>query len=221
MSDCCDPVPYRRFFNTKEANRRMSSYLKRGLDPLAKRVVAYLTGRGVEGLSVLEVGGGVGDLQAELLSDGASRALNIELSDAYQPVAEELADERGLADRMSRRFGDFVEIADELEPADVVVLNRVVCCYPFMERMVRAAASKSGRYLALVFPKDRFYTRMFIRFGNALMAVRKCDFRAFVHPVGEIERVAAEDGLEVVHRDGTWFWQAIVWERPASSEAAA
>lgn len=195
--------------------------MERGLDPLAKRVVAYFNERGVQGLDVLEVGGGVGDLQAELLAGGAIRALNVELSDAYEPAAMELAENKGLSDRMSRRFGDFVEMADEIDPADVVVLNRVVCCYPFMGRMVQAAASKTGKYLALVFPKDRFYTRWFIRLGNSLMVLRRCDFRAFVHPVDEIERVASESGLEVVHRDETWFWQAVVWKRGEGAERAA
>ena len=215
MSDCCDPVPYRRFFNTKEANRRLKNYRKRGLDARAADIVDYLKTQDIAGADVLEVGGGVGDLQVELLKAGADRALNIELSDAYEDAAIQLAEEEGLGDRMDRRFGDFVEVESELESADIVVLNRVVCCYPFMERMMNAAVAKADKHLGLVFPRGRWWTKTFFGLGNLYWAVRSCDFRGFVHPPDEIERVATDNGFVVRHRSNDLTWQAVVYERVA------
>lgn len=212
MAECCDPVPYRRFFNSKEADRRLDRYRRRGLDARAEAIVTFLADR-IEGLDVLEVGGGVGDLQVELLEAGATRSRNVELSDAYESAAAALADERGLADRMERRFGDFVELAADVDPADVVVLNRVVCCYPHMERMMTAAVTRTRRFLGIVVPRDRWWNRAAISVGNAYTSLRRCSFEAFVHPTEAIESVALGGGLAPAHRSHDLVWQSTVYAR--------
>lgn len=214
MAECCDPVPYRRFFNTKEASRRLERYRREGLDPRAADIVRYLGDR-VEGMDVLEVGGGVGDVQVELLEAGATRARNVELSDAYESAAATLARERGLGDRMEQRYGDFVGMQADVEPADIVILNRVVCCYPHMERMMGAAVAKARRFLGVVVPRDRWWNRTAVRVGNAYTSLRRCSFDAFVHPTEEIDALAVADGLSPVHRGNDFIWVSTVYERVA------
>ncbi len=213
MSDCCDPTPYRRFFNRKEADRNVRSYRKRGLDPIAKGMVDFLVSGGVEGADVLEVGGGVGAVQIELLKAGAANTVNAELSSGYEDAALKLAKEEGVEDRITRRLGDFVETRDDFEPADIVVMNRVVCCYPWMEKLMGAAVAKTGKYLALVFPREKWWVKSGLGMGNGFMALRGCDFRAFVHPVDQIEAVATRAGLDVRHAENNFIWQALVLER--------
>lgn len=215
MSDCCDPVPYRRFFNTKEATRRLKNYRKRGLDSMAQNIVDYLNTQDIAGADLLEVGGGVGDLEVELLKAGVASATNVELSDAYEDAAQKLAEEEGFADHMTRQFGDFVELQDQLDSTGIVVLNRVVCCYPFMERMMEAAVAKTDGHLGLVFPRDRWWTKTFFGLGNKFWAARSCDFRGFVHPPEDIEKVATDAGLVVRHRSNNLTWQTVVFERAA------
>lgn len=180
---------------------------------MARSVVDYLATHDLDGARVLEVGGGVGDLQVELFRAGAASSVNIELSGGYEATSAELMAAEGVDDRVERRLGDFVEQRDELAPADVVVLNRVVCCYPWMEPMMKAAVSKTDRFLALTFPRERWWMKAAVRLENTWMRLRSCDFRAFVHPVEKIESVATEDGLEVRHRDKSLAWQAVVFER--------
>lgn len=216
MSDCCDPIPYRRFFNTKEAERRLRNYRRRGLDGTATGVVDYLTRRGVSGLSVLEIGGGVGDLQIELLKRGARSSVNVELSSGYEEAARMLMEAEGLAGRMERRLGDFVEQQDSIEPADIVVLNRVICCYPWMERMMDAAVGKTGSLLALAVPEDRRLAHLFVGLGNLVNRVRGCGFQAYVHPVSAIEARAAGSGLWPVYADAGIVWRGMVFERAAA-----
>jgi magnesium-protoporphyrin O-methyltransferase len=213
MPDCCDPTPYRRFFNRKEADRNVRSYRKRGLDPMAKGMIDFLVSGGVEGADVLEVGGGVGAVQIELLKAGAAKTVNAELSSGYEDSALKLAKDEGLEDRITRRLGDFVENEDDFEPADIVVMNRVVCCYPWMEKLMGAAVAKTGRYLALVFPRQKWWVKWGIASGNGFMALRGCDFSAFVHPVDQIEAVAIDAGFVVRHADNNFIWQALVLER--------
>ena len=164
---------------------------------MASGMVKYLVSRGVEGADVLEVGGGVGGIQLELLKAGVAKTVNIELSSGYEEAAQELAEQEAFEDRITRRLGDFVEHQHEFEPADVVVMNRVVCCYPWMERMMEAAANKTGRFLALTFPREKWWMKFGVGFVNRLMGLRKCDFRAFVHPGADIESVATRAGLVV------------------------
>jgi protein-L-isoaspartate O-methyltransferase len=213
LPDCCDPSAYGRFFDEKEAERSLRSYRRKGLDPMASSMVGYLKSRGVEGADVLEVGGGVGAIQVELLKAGARQCLNVELSPGYDGAARRLATEEGLGDRVSTRFGDFVELSEELEPADVVVMNRVVCCYPWMERLVGAAAAKTGSYLAIVVPKDKWWVRLGLRVGDMFRAMRRDYIPAYVHPVDGIESVASKGGLVVRHSDTNLIWQAEVFER--------
>lgn len=204
---------YRRFFNTKEAERRLRRYRASGLDLLARGIVDYLADRKIEGASLLEVGGGVGDLQIEMLRAGVAGAVNIELSAGYEVTAHRLLGEEGLEDRVTRRLGDFVEEQGSLDPADIVILNRVVCCYPWPERMLPAAVSKTQRFLGLVFPKDTWWMKTSIGLGNTWMAIRNCAFRGFVHPVADMEALVVDAGLVARHRQGNFGWQAVVFER--------
>ncbi len=215
MSDCCDPGVYRHLFNSKEAKRSVKGYRKKGLDPMAAAIVDFLSSEGVAGMELLEVGGGIGAIEIELFKHGLEKAINIELSAGYDETAAALAAEEGVTDRIQRRIGDFVEIQDEVQPADIVLANRVVCCYPFMERMMSAFVSKTGKYLALVYPREKWYVRSGLKIAELFLRIRGCGFRPYVHPVSEIERIAEEGGLHVRHRDSTAIWQAMVWERAA------
>src|SRR5437588_3037836 len=140
MGSCCSPKGYRWVFSERSARAEARRYRRRGLDATSKRIVEYLTTEGVEGLSVLEVGGGIGAIQIELLKAGAARAVSVELTPTYEAVARSLLQEHGLEDRVERRVTDFAEDGAAVEPADIVVMNRVICCYPDMPKLAGAAA---------------------------------------------------------------------------------
>src|SRR5437764_12473242 len=84
MAGCCTPSGYRKVFGERTARRDLRRYRRRGLDRAARRIVGFLTNGGVDGDSVLEVGGGVGAIQLELLKAGAARATNVEPAHAYE-----------------------------------------------------------------------------------------------------------------------------------------
>lgn len=213
MPDCCDPAPYGRFFDEKEAKRRLKDYRRNGLDRMATRLLSYLGERGLHGTTVLEVGGGIGDFQVELLKSGAERTVNVELSGGYEETARELSDTEGLTGRVERRLGDFVEQAELMEPADVVVLNRVICCYPGMERMMSASVAKTRWLLAIAVPRDRLLSRMMVKMSNAILRIRGHEFEAFVHPVAGMEAIASRAGLTGVFASEGLVWKGLVFER--------
>lgn len=214
MSECCSPSGYQDFFNQKEARRNLRRYQKKGLDKMAQRLVDYLASRGMDGRSVLEAGGGIGAIQIELLKAGAARAINVELSDGYEYAATDLLEKEGLSERADRHVGDFTELAPGLQ-GDDVVMHRVICCYPFMDRLMAAAMASSGRFVAATFPRDRLIARMAITLANGYSRVRRVDFRSYIHPPAEIVRTATNVGFEVAFQDQDFMWNAVVFERAA------
>lgn len=212
MSDCCNPSGYRHLFNQREARRSLARYDKAGLDGMARSLVDYLISRGMDGRSVLEAGGGIGALQVELLKAGAETTTNIELSSGYEHVAASLLAREGVADRAKRRIGDFTDLAETLE-ADDVVMNRVICCYPFMSRLMATATSSSRRFVAATFPRDRLTARIPLAVANAYWRLRGVDFRSFIHPPEEILATVVSAGFQIVFQDRDFIWNAVVWER--------
>jgi len=213
VSSCCEPGEYDKVFDEKHARSKAREYASKGLTGDARRVVDFLRDRMSPGYSVLEVGGGVGEIHLELLRDGAARVLNIELATQYETVASELIRERGLGDRVERRLGDFVHEAGSVPAADVVVMNRVVCCYPDADALVGAAADHARRYLVLTIPVDRWWIRLGIAMGNALLALRRNTFRGYVHATRMVFAAAERRGMRLAERRRGFIWQLIAFER--------
>ena len=206
MSRCCNARGCDRFFGRSFARRMASRYRKRGLDKSARRMVAFLETQGLEGATVLEIGGGVGEIQIELLKRGAARATNLELSAAYDVEAQELLREAGLEERVERRLHDLAADPHAVEPADVVVLHRVVCCYPDYERLLGAAADHARRFVVFSFPPRNAASRLFVASQNLLFRLARKEFRTFVHPPGALLGVLGDRGLRrtFAHRGVVW-----------------
>ena len=212
MTNCC-ARDYEKMFGRKTAEREVRRFRKRGLRGSAM-ALAELAGD-VHGESVLEIGGGIGTIEIELLEAGADRTTNVELATTYEDSARALLGERGLSERVDRRIGDFVADAGEIPAHDVVVMHRVVCCYPDVDALVGAAADRARRRLVLTYPQERAIVRMGFRFGNALLRLRGSSFRAYVHPVRRIEAAAEAHGLTPETR----VRHGLVWESAAFSAA--
>lgn len=206
---CCSRRPYETVFDEKQARRDLRRYRRKGLKQDATRAVAFLRGRGIEEATVLEVGGGIGAVQRELLEAGAAGTVNVELSRGYEAAAAELA--AGFEDRVERRFGDFAE--DGAEPADAVVLVRVVCCYPDPERLVGAAADAARRLLVLTYPRDGRIARGIVAVANVFTRRFAGGFEAYVHSHAVIHAAAERHGLRLVHRDRGFVWHTAGFER--------
>lgn len=207
MSGCCSAKGCDEFFTERVARRDARRYRRRGLDRLERRLVGFLRERGVDGRSVLEVGAGVGGLHLELVRVGAARAVSVEISPAYEAAARELLREAGLEGRVERRVLDFAEAAEQVEAEDVVVLNRVVCCYPDYEALVGAAAEHARAYLVLSYPREAWWIRVGLAAANLAQRVLRREFRAYLHPPAAILAVARERGLEPALLRRGWIWE--------------
>jgi 2-polyprenyl-3-methyl-5-hydroxy-6-metoxy-1,4-benzoquinol methylase len=183
-------------------------YRKRGLDKTARRMVEFLEQRGIEGATVLEIGGGVGEIQIELLKRGAAGAVNLELSPAYDEEAEQLLREAGLEDKAERHLYDLAVGRNGVEPADVVVLHRVVCCYPDYERLLRAAAEHARRVIVFSYPPRNAVSRAAVAGQNLAYALLRRQFRTFAHPPSAMLAVLDGCGLQLTFAHHGLVWQA-------------
>jgi Methyltransferase domain len=214
VSDCCTPKGYRTIFSEKSAQAEVKRYRRKGLDSLSRRIAELLKERGAEGRTMLEVGGGIGAIEIELLRAGATRAVNVELTPTYEEAAGELLRETGLADRVERRVMDFVETGEDVEGADYVVLNRVICCYPDMPRLTAAAAERVRHTLVLTFPNSRWWTRLGLTIVNFGFRVVRLEFRVFLHRPELLLATAEKQGLKTTLNHRGLLWQVAALDRP-------
>jgi magnesium-protoporphyrin O-methyltransferase len=202
-----------KVFGRRQAARDLRRYRKKGPDSTTQILLDALKESGVEGLTLLDIGGGVGTLQHELLKSGVSRATSADASPAYIEAAREEARRQGFEERIDYRLGDFVEHDAELEDADVVTLDRVICCYPHMHELVGRSAARARKLYGLVFPRDDWWMRPLFWIMNAALAITRNPFRVFVHPTAQVERIVESRGLKRSFCQRTASWQVMVYER--------
>lgn len=213
VPECCEPQGYDRVFNHRQAERDAARYRRSGLSWAPRRTVELYRDGVIAGSTVLEIGGGIGDLQLELLRAGVTHAVSVELSPAYDVVARRIVDAAGFAERTVRLTGDFAHRPELAGPADVVVMHSVVCCYRDAAQLIGAAAAKARRYLVVSYPRRTWWLRGWAPVQNLYPRLRGSDFRFYVHPPETIVATAEEAGLRRVRADRNWVDHLAVFSR--------
>ena len=200
-----------RQFSEKRATKDLAQYRTKGAGSTARLLLAGIAKAGQPHGRLLDIGSGVGALTFELLDQGLTEAIGVELSSAYVAAASEEAVRRGRTDAVRFVYGDFVAIASQLGAADIVTLDRVICCYPEYERLLDESARHADRYLALSYPRDVWYVRTWVGVQNLGRQLRRNPFRTFVHSASAMDHVIRRAGLELLSRSCTWTWCADVY----------
>ena len=201
-TDCHDAK-----FDDAQAAEDLRGYRSNGPSATTRLLLDALRAEGVEGTTLLDVGGGVGIVQHELLDAGVRHAVHVDAARPYVRVAREEAGRRGHADRATFLHGDFVARAPEVEPADVVTLDRVICCYPAMEALVAASAARARRLYGIVVPRDTWWVRAGDAVGNLRRRMQRSAFRTYVHPLAAIDAAIRRQGLVPRASRRTLTWQ--------------
>jgi magnesium-protoporphyrin O-methyltransferase len=211
IMNCCQCQGIEELFSQEYVTRELSRYRLKGPDKTTRMLAESIKREGVDGLTLLDIGGGVGAIQHELLSAGAQSATDVEASTAYLTAAKAETQRRGLADRVSYQFGNFVDLAAGIEPADIVTLDRVICCYPDMEKMVGLSAARARKLYGLVYPRDTWWLRIGLAVGNFFFRLRRSPFRTFSHATEAVEAVLESNGLKRRSYRRTLVWQVAVY----------
>ena len=202
------------FYDEKRATSELRKYREQGPIPSTRALIEALKAEGVEGATLLDIGGGIGAIQHELLDAGATRASCVDASAAYLDAAREEGRRRGHDGRVTYLHGDFVDLADLVGPAEIVTLDRVINVYPGWERLAGLAAGRASRLFGLVYPRDTRVVRLIIAAMNLMLRLQRKPVRAFFRSGDAIERIARENGLtpRVAHEVGP-AWQVAVFRR--------
>jgi magnesium-protoporphyrin O-methyltransferase len=209
---CCQGQNYDTLFDRKTAHRQLKKYRRRGATGATARLLKLISLELPSVESSLDIGGGVGVLQHELAEQGG-HVFCVDASRAYLDVAREEAEHRGYAQRWQGYLGDFVELQEQVVQADVVTLDKVICCYPKVEDLVVASASKARKLYGIVVPKDAWWTRFGLALGNLVIRVLRWQFQSFVHPHGEIDAHAASQGFTLAREHRGLFWAVRLYKR--------
>jgi magnesium-protoporphyrin O-methyltransferase len=204
-------------FGEKTARSQIKRYRQKGPGKATRILLDALAGEGIEGLTLLDIGGGVGAISFELLKAGVTAASEIDASPAYVAAATSEAALEGVGDRFACQQGDFVALAAEVPVADVVTLDRVICCYPDMRALVGQSASKATKLYGAVYPRDVWWARSGSATLNRALRLFRVPLRNYIHPTAAVDAVIRESGLSPHVQRNVGYWQVIVYGRPASA----
>lgn len=218
---CCDEDLALIGYDGRDASSDLASLQTRGPRRPTQELIDVIIAEGVDGSLVLDIGAGVGAIHLALLEAGASRAVDVDASREYLDAAREEAHRRGLEERVEYRYGDVVELAAELPQVDIVVLDSVICCYPYVSKLLTAAIQPGPRLLGLTYPRDTWWMRTFMRAYNATHSLARSPARYFIHRHRAVRGLLAEAGYAEVHDGGLPAWRVAVYRRvePSSTES--
>ena len=218
LPGCCDSTD--RHFTSARAKSELRRYRRRGPTRTARRLLRMLNDAQVRAETHLDVGGGIGVLAHEFLAAGRGTAVEVEVAGAYLEAARDEAARRGHSDRLVLMQGDAADLAPDLPPADLVTLDRVICCYPDLLPLLQATADKARRYWAGNFPRERWFIRLRTRWENARRARAGNQFRTYVHPVSTIYSILQQAGFTPLRVHRGPFWESVVCIRQDGSGAS-
>jgi 2-polyprenyl-3-methyl-5-hydroxy-6-metoxy-1,4-benzoquinol methylase len=208
---CCDPNGLNEFFRGRIVRFEAWSFSRFGLSSRQRRLIALLGD--VSGTSIIEVGCGTGAVSTTLLKAGASRASYVEISCDYLREARRIAEKAGVADRAEFYGLDFAQEAERSAPADIVIADRVVCCYPDGERLVERMAAHSRARLVFSYPRPSWLGRAARRSLNLAMRLLGREYRFFLHDPEWLKRAAARQGQHLSQEEPVGPFQLALFER--------
>lgn len=213
MSCCHHCQGLDSLFDDKTAQKELKAYRKKGPRKTTKMLVDALKRENVAGMSLLDIGGGVGAIQHELLNAGAGSSTHVDASASYLEASRQETERLGHADNAAYAFGNFVDLAPEIQPADIVTLDRVICCYPDMPALVELSSARANSFYAVVYPRDTWWMKIgmaAVNFGSWLL--RK-PYRFYIHPTAAVETIVQNNGFKQLVRQKTFIWQVVVYKQ--------
>lgn len=214
--DCCQ-TDYDALFDDRAARRELADYRRRGARGTTARLLEAIRREGVVSASVLDIGGGVGVIGAELLRAGASSLTDVDASRPYLAAARSEINRRGYADRATFEHGDFVERAPDVAPADIVTLDRVICCYGDWVGLVDRSVERARRLYGLVYPVDRWWMRLSVGVVRGISRLFGHPAPFAVHPDRAVDARIRAAGFTPIVEERGFAWQTVLYRRTGGS----
>lgn len=212
--DCCQCQGIETKFDQKYVAKKLKQYRKNGPKPTTRQLIEALQAEEIAGMTLLDIGGGVGDIQHEMIRSGVSSVTDCEASTAYLEACRQEAERLGQSDRIHHIQGNFVGLAKDIPPADIVTLDRVICCYHDMPNLINLSAQKARKLYGVVYPLDKWWIRLgVLLYYNFRNWLKRNPMRMFVHPPEIVDAVIRSNGLERRFYRVLGTWQVVVYAR--------
>ena len=208
--NCCDVNGLNTLFSGRVVAREKRRFERHGPTEHQRRIITSLPDP--HGCSVLDIGCGIGALSFELLKRGASHAYLVDVSRAYLQAARALTQQQDLENKVTLILNDLVQHSDN-PPAEIVLLDRVVCCYPDARALLERAASLSTGTLAFTYPQPSWLLNLFQGGMNFVMKLLRRDYRLYLHPPALLMQAATSQGHRPVLERSLGVWRLVVLVR--------
>ncbi|MHA2173898.1 MAG: class I SAM-dependent methyltransferase [Candidatus Hodarchaeales archaeon] len=193
-------------FNQKLALKELKNYQNKGPSNTTKILLDQLIPLVDEKKSLLDIGGGIGAISHELSKVGLSKLIYVDASKAYLHTAKAESERLGFGDRNSFYYGDFVEIASQIPPTDLVTLDKVLCCYPDVQSLVARSLEKTKEYYGIVYPRNSWWVRLGSFFLNSIQRVKRSKYRSYIHQQKAIHDIIHSYGFKRIFKQKQWYW---------------
>jgi magnesium-protoporphyrin O-methyltransferase len=208
---CCDEDLALIGYDGRFAADELATWRRRGPRRTTRELIDVIRADGVERARVRDIGAGVGAVHTALLEAGAASAIDVDASREYLATARAEAERRGLAGRVDYAYGDVVELAADLPPADIVTMDSVICCYPYLPKLLEAALASHPRLAGLVYPRDVWWMRAFMHMFNFTHWLRRSPARYFVHRRRNVRDLMDRAGYAEIHDGGSPGWRVALY----------
>jgi SAM-dependent methyltransferase len=189
------------------------------LSPVSISLLNALAPEAEGGPTVLEFGSGTGGLAVRLLTAGASHATGVDLSATSVATARDRLAAAGFTDtRATFMVGDAADVV--VEPHDWVILDRAICCYPDVDRLMDHAITSARTRIAYSVPESDGWRRIVHRAmwwaEDSWQTLR--GFRpspGYWHAIRHIESQLAAAGFRPTRQWRFRLWRLAIFERAA------
>jgi tRNA1(Val) A37 N6-methylase TrmN6 len=213
--NCCQIQGLEMVFDQPTVAKELDRYRRKGPGKSTRMLIEAVKAEEVSGKTLLDIGGGVGAVQHALLKDGLRQATDVDASEAYLEAARSEAQRRGLDNQITFFHGNFIDFARQIPPADIVTLDRVICCFPDMEQLVSLSAVRAKQAYGLVYPRQTWWLKALMRLANFYFKLHKNPYRMFLHPDRKVEDILTSYGFKRQSYTRSFIWQVAVYTRQA------
>lgn len=215
---CCENADGTKWISEhfdSRARDHCEEYQRNGLSPSSTILMRRLIDDGLSGRTILDLGCGSGQFSVEALKKGALSIVGMDLSPVMIATANRLAGESGFGLKAKFLVGDAAK--QDHKNSDVVILDKVVCCYPSMEGLLSKASSACQERLGLIVPRDVGFARVPVRIGvyvdNLIDRIRKNPARMYLHSLDRVDFLLRGFGLRRKIGTVAGFWLVLIYER--------
>ena len=214
---CCNRAEYNNTFDDQLAKQELGDYLKSGLKKSSLPFMKVLEALPLDNKSVLDIGGGIGALTFELFKKNILKVSHVDLSEPYVKTFRSEVDRRSLTEKVQSYHGDFLDFVNDIETADLVSLDKVICCYPDFDNLVRQSIKKSNVWYAYSIPRTNLTTRIYFFIDKIMNKLKGKNLSVFFHSKDAIERIVIESGFTKLTEKLDGYWRVVLFKKSSVS----